>query len=70
MSLKLIRLFGRAIRLERRRSVSLIPDALLGLGETVMALVVEFGLEPKYHDARRLVGLVEVTVVVVVIVGP
>jgi len=71
MSLKLIRLFDLAVRLDCRLSGSLIPEALLGLGEIVTTLVAEFGLEPKYDDARRPVGLVEVTVVVVVVVvGP
>ena len=45
---------------------------MLVFGEIVLSLAgleLEDGLKPKY-DARRLVGVEEVRVVVVVVVGP
>jgi hypothetical protein len=69
MSLRLIRLLDRPVRLSRRSLTSLAAEALLGLGDTVDGL--EFGLKLINEDARRLVGVLEVTVVVVVVVvGP
>ena len=69
MSLRLIRLLDRPVRFRRRSFTSLAAEALLGLGDTVD--VLEFGLKLIYEEARRLVGVLEVTVVVVVVVvGP
>lgn len=73
MSLRLIRFRDRPIRLDRRSLAVL--DAVLEAGEMVTGLefefVVEFGLRLINDDARRLgVCMFDVTVVVVVVVGP
>jgi hypothetical protein len=78
MSLRLMRLLDLddAPAILTRRlcgSPALAPEALLGLGETVPGLLepvllTVLGLDPKYEDTRRPLGVGEVTVVVVVVV--
>ena len=72
ISLKLIRLFGLVIVLSRRFFDSTDPVLVLGDITLLAGLELVVKLEPKYEDVRRLVGVEDlaIVVVVVVVVGP